>query len=89
MFGLDGFLVLLVSRRPWSSLKAAFHLTLPGLFACFVILEGGLSLNSSWPQLFACNLGVSGVEALVAVLAMTTLCMIGTGDGLLAAAELQ
>ena len=40
-------------------------------------------------QLFACNLAASGVEALVAVLAMTTLCMIGTGDGLLAAVELQ
>ena len=40
-------------------------------------------------ELFPFNLAPCSLEALVAVLAMTTLCMIGTGDGLQAAAELQ
>ena len=73
-----------------SSLKAWFDLTLPAVFACFLILEGGISLNSSCLDVASmrrsCLLATSQS---LPVEAMMTFCMLGTGDGLLAAAELQ
>ena len=56
----------------------------------FLILEGGISLNSSCLDVASmrrsCLLATSQS---LPVEAMMTFCMLGTGDGLLAAAELQ